>query len=208
METPILSFAGVVMVVLILIGLYYLTRSNTMENFIVFLDDQIIPKTCPDYLVYNGQEYFLLNSRLTIDGISNPKRFSNKAAALEYLDKLQCPKNIPFVDLVQRKKKEDVTVTYDRECNRTIAPNLFDLDICGAYGSDVDTLTGKYLARINKIENDKATYANYDREACMIQKAIAEHPELDDTNFKTDFAKYFDRMNSNISEDYLYITGR
>ena len=42
----------------------------------------------------------------------------------------------------------------------------------------------------------------------MINKAIDEEPKLDDTNFKDEFAKYFDRLNSNIDEEYLYISGR
>jgi hypothetical protein len=41
----------------------------------------------------------------------------------------------------------------------------------------------------------------------MIKKATTEDPMLDDTNFKKEFAKYFDRMNSNIAEEYLYLTG-
>ena len=41
----------------------------------------------------------------------------------------------------------------------------------------------------------------------MINSATDTDPELDDTNFKDYFAKYFDRMNSNIDEKYLYITG-
>ena len=41
----------------------------------------------------------------------------------------------------------------------------------------------------------------------MIDRATKEDPKLDDTHFKDYFAKYFDRMNSNIDEKYLYITG-
>ena len=106
-----------------------------------------------------------------------------------------------------RKKIEDPIVSYQRECNRKIAPNLFDLDICGTYGSDNDTLTNKYLARVNKIESDKKLYANYDLETCMISKAVSMDKELDDSKFKAEFAQYFDRMNSQIPEEYLYIAG-
>jgi len=45
-------------------------------------------------------------------------------------------------------------------------------------------------------------------ETCMINKAVIEDPKLDDTHFKEYYAKYFDRMNSEIDEQYLYITGR
>ncbi len=202
-----INIAGVVLIILILVGLIIVLRNRSFDNFIVFLDDVAIPKTCWDYLVTNGREFFLFNSRVLVDSVNNPLKFPTKQAALDYLNKTGCPAEIPFVDLVMRKKIEDPTVSYQRECNRSIAPNLFDLDICGTYGSDNDTLTNKYLARVNKIESDKKIYANYDLETCMISKAVSRDKELDDSKFKAEFAQYFDRMNSQIPEEYLYITG-
>ena len=203
-----LNIAGIILVVLILVGLVVILRNRTFDNFIVFLDDVAIPKTCWDYLVTNGRDYFLFKSRALVDGVNNPLKFPTKQAALEHLKKAGCPEEIPFVDLVMRKNIEDPTISFQRECNRVIAPNLFDLDICGTYGSDNDTLTSKYLARVNKIESDKKIYANYDRETCMIARAVGEDAGLDDSHFRDNFKKYFDRLNSNIDEKYLYITGR
>ena len=188
--------------------LYVMVSNRSLDNFIVMLDDIIIPKTCWDYLVTNGQEYFLFNSKLLVDGVKNPLRFKTKTEAIEYLGKNNCPDNIPNVNLLSNKKLEDPSISFQRECNNLVAPNKFDLDICNSYASDNDTLTGKYLTKINQIENDKKLYANYDVESCMINKAITEYPELDDTHFKNNFAAYFDRLNSNIDEDYLYISGR
>ena len=202
-----LNLAGIILVFLLLIGLYLILCNKTFDNFIVFLDDVVIPKTCWDYLVTNGKDYFLWNSRILIDGVKNPLKFSDKQSALDYLKKNKCPVNIPFVDLVMRKKIDDPTVSFQRECNRKIAPNIFDLDVCGTYGSDADTLTSKYLARANKIESDRKLYADYDLETCMINKASTEDKSLDDTKFKSEFAQYFDRMNSNIDEQYLYLSG-
>jgi hypothetical protein len=202
-----LSIAGIIIVILILIGLIIILRNKSLDNFIVFLDDVVIPKTCWNYLVTNGQDYFLFNSHALVDGKNNPLKFPNKQAAINHLNKNKCPSNISFVDLVMRKKIDDPTVSFQRECNRKVAPNLFDLDICGIYGSDHDTLTNKYLARVNKIESDKKLYADYDLETCMINQAITQDKELDDTNFIAEFAAYFDRQNSNIPEEYLYVTG-
>lgn len=202
-----INVAGVILIVLILVGLIIVLRNRSFDNFIVFLDDVVIPKTCWDYIVTNGHDFFLFNSRVLVDSVNNPLKFPTKQAALEHLKKAGCPANIPFVDLVMRKKIEDPTVSFQRECNRVISPNLFDLDICGTYGNDNDTLTGKYLSRVNKIESDKKLYANYDLEACMIKKAVSRDTELDDSGFKAEFAQYFDRMNSNIPEEYLYLTG-
>ena len=203
-----LNTVGLILVIILLIFLICFLRSKSLDSFIVFLDDIIIPSTCYDYLLYNGKNYFLLNSKKILDGITNPIQFDKKEDAVSYLNSLNCPSNIPYVDLVMRKKLDDPTVSYQRECGKKVAPNLFDLDVCNTYGSDYDTLTGKNLAKINQIENNKKIYSNYDIETCMIDKAVSEDNSLDDTNFKSDFAQYFDRINSNIDEQYLYVSGR
>jgi hypothetical protein len=201
-----LNLAGIILIIVILILLIYLLRSKALDNFIVFVDNVVIPTSCYNYLVTNGKQFFLLNTKKMIDGISNPLTFNTKLEAQNYLKKIKCPENIPFVDLVMRKKNDDPTVSYERECNKKIAPNLFDLDVCGKYGTDNDTLTNKYLARLNQVETDKNLFPDYNMENCMMDKVMKEDPALDDTNFKTYFAQYFDNMNSNIDEKYLYIT--
>ena len=201
------NIIGLVVIGIILMSLYIIFKNKSVDNFILFLDEKVIPKSCPDYLITNGHSYFLLNSRMIIDGVNNPKKFETKKAAIEYLKANNCVENIPFVDLVMRKKTEDVTVSYDRKCNRKIAPNLFDLDVCGTYGSDNDTTASNLLAKINKITSDRKIYSNYDQEECMIDEAVKQNPELDDSKFKKYFSQYFDRMNNNIPEQYLYVTG-
>ena len=49
-------------------------------------------------------------------------------------------------------------------------------------------------------------FADYNIETCMINKVMNEDPKLDDSNFKTYFSKYFDTLNSNIDEKFLYVT--
>jgi len=203
-----LNTAGIILTILILIFLIYCLRNKALDTFIVFLDDIIIPTTCYNYLVTNGKNYFLLNTNKILDGNTNPLKFNNKIDAINYLKASKCPDNIPFVDLVMKKNLDDPTVSLQRECAKKISPNLFDLDVCNTYGNDNDTITGKTLARINQIENDKKIYSNYDIETCMINKSITDSPELDDTNFKNYFAEYYNRLNSNIDEEYLYISGR
>ena len=203
-----LNYPGIIVTIFILIFLIYILRNKALDNFIVFLDDVIIPTTCYNYLVTNGKQFFLLNTNKILDGVTNPLTFNNKLDAINYLKSSKCPDNIPFVDLVMRKKIDDPTVSFERECAKKVAPNNFNLDICGTYGSDYDTITSKTLSKINKIENDKKLYADYNLESCMIDRATSTDIELDDTNFKDYFAKYFDRMNSNIDEKYLYISGK
>ena len=203
-----INTTGIIVIIIIMIFLICILRNKSLDGFIVFLDDIIIPKSCYNYIVTNGKKFFLLNTNKILDGVTNPLSFNSKQEAVKYLKDSQRPDNIPFVDLVMRKKSDDPTLSFQRECGKKVAPNLFDLDICGAYGNTNDTLTNSYLTKLNKIENDKKIYSNYDIETCMINKAATEDPELDDTHFKDYFATYFDRMNSNIDEQYLYVSGR
>ena len=102
-----INIVGLIVVIIILIVLYVILNNRTVDNFIVFLDDVIIPKTCWDYLVTNGKEYFLFNSKMIVDGINNPLKFPTKALALKHLETNKCPTNIPYVDLLMRKKNDD-----------------------------------------------------------------------------------------------------
>ena len=201
-----LNTAGIIVVIILLLLLIYFLRSKSLDTFIVFLEDIVIPSTCFDYLLTNGKNYFLLNSKKILDGLTNPLTFDTKSDALDYLNQLKCPVNIPFIDLVMRKKLDDPTVSYQRECGKKVAPELFDIDICGTFGNDYDSSTSDKLSIYNKYKKNQKKYTNYDIEACMINKAVTEDESLDDTNFKSNFAKYFDRLNSNIDEQYLYIS--
>jgi hypothetical protein len=201
-----LNIAGLILVILLLVCLIYFLQSKTLDNFIVFVDDVVIPTSCYDYLLTNGNKFFLLNTKKIIDGVTNPLTFDTKEDANSYLRKSKCPTNIPFVDLVKRKKNDDPTVSYQRECNKKVAPNLFDIDVCGKYGTDNDILSNKYMSKINQIENDKKIFSNYNNEKCMMETVMKDNPDLDDSNFKNYFAKYFDNVNSNIDEMFLYVT--
>ena len=201
-----LNTAGIILIIILLFFLICFLRSKSLDNFIIFVDDVIIPSSCYNYLLTNGKQFFLLNSKKIIDGTTNPLTFNTKDEALAYLKTLSCPVSIPFVDLVMKKNNDDPTVSYERECNKQVAPNLFDIDVCGKYGVDTDTLTNKYLTKLNKIENDKNVFADYNVETCMMNKVMTENNELDDTHFKTYFSNYFNNLNSNIDEKFLYVT--
>jgi hypothetical protein len=201
-----IKISGAILVFLLLLILIYFLRSEALENFIVFVDDVVIPASCYNYLVSNGKNYFLLNTKKIIDGITNPLTFKTKLDAVKYLKTMKCPVDIPFVDLVMKKSNDDPTISYERQCNKKISTNLFNLDVCSQYGSDNDTLSKKYLNKLNKIENDKKIFADYNLETCMIDQVMKEDPKLDDSNFRTYFSQYFNNLNTNIDEKFLYIT--
>ena len=178
-----------------------------LDSFVVFLDENVIPKDCYNYLVTDGSKFYLLDTRKLYDGKTNPRPFGTRDSAIEYLKNIGCATNLPFVDLlVKGKNPEDPTVSYQRECNRKVAPHLFDLDICNTYGKDLDVSSAGGFAKVNKIETDRAQYANYDAETCMIKRAVKTDPALDDAHFKQNFSKYFNQLNDTIDKQFLYVS--
>jgi len=202
-----LNQSGILIIIILLFFLICFLRSKSLENFITLTDNTIIPSNCYNYLLTNGSKFFLLNTKKIVDNISNPLVFNTKQDAMNYLNNnTSCSNKIPFVNLVMKKKNNDPTVSYERQCNKEVAPNLFDIDVCNQYGTDNDILTNKYLNRLNEIQNDKNTFADYNVETCMMNKVMKDEPGLEDSNFKTYFSKYFDNLNSNIDEKFLYMT--
>ena len=79
------NLVGIIVIVIILLLLIYVLKSRVIDNFIVFLDDVVIPTSCYNYLVTNGKNYFLLNTNKSLDGVTNPIQFNTKAEAINYL---------------------------------------------------------------------------------------------------------------------------
>ena len=132
------DIVGVYIVILILGCLIWVLRNDYLENFIVTVNELVIPSRCPDYLVTDGRNHYLINSRKVFDGVNNPLKFNNKAEALTYLDNNSCPR-LEAIDLVVRKNNKDITVPYERECGKKTAYKLFDDDVCNYYMSKDDT---------------------------------------------------------------------
>ena len=70
---------GVLCVIIVLCMLVYLLNNKSVDSFIVLVNEIIIPKKCPDYLVTDGDHYYLLNSRIPYDGVTNPLKFNSEA---------------------------------------------------------------------------------------------------------------------------------
>ena len=56
-------------------------------------------------------------------------------------------------------------------------------------------------------ENDEALkeFVDYKVEDCMMRTIKTENKDLDDNNFTDQFAKYFNQLNENIGQEFLYI---
>lgn len=132
------DIVGVYIIILVLGCIVWMLRNKYIDNFIVTVNELIIPSRCPDYLVTDGNYYYLINSRQVFDGVNNPLKFDNKQSALSYLDNNSCPR-LEAVDLVVRKNKKDITVPYERECGKKTAYQIFDEDVCNYYADPAET---------------------------------------------------------------------
>lgn len=246
---------GIYIIILILGCLIWVLRNNYLENFIVTVNELVIPSRCPDYLVTDGRHHYLINSRKVFDGVNNPLKFNSKTEALAYLDNNSCPR-LEAIDLVVRKNNKDVTVPYERECGKKTAYQIFDEDVCNYYMSPEETekyrlynrdlmilkeqanqlkgildtnklnsVTSKKedLDRMKELNKQMAElkmnfaaeterkdkrldeYTDYAIETCMMNDVIKDNKELKDDKFLDQFAKYFNNLNDNIGQQYLYM---
>lgn len=143
----------------------------TKENFIVLNHEVTVPANCPNYLYTDNIHYYLYNSKLPIDGITNPVKYNTFEEAKAKLDMAKCP-DIPYVDLVVKKNKEDPTVDYERECNNRIAPfnYLFNKKVSDA---------GDNIPKIREYQKmAEREQVNFDLETCMIDRINKENPHL------------------------------
>lgn len=132
------SVKNIGLVILIIYLLYCLLKKNYLENFIVLIEKTIIPKNCPNYLVTDGNDYYLLNTKKPFNRLNNPLKFNTLDLAKQYLKQNECP-NLKPINLVVSKSNLDPTVNYEQECNNIVSHHNFNEDICGTY-SDTEKL--------------------------------------------------------------------
>lgn len=242
---------GVSLMVLVLGCLIWVLKNKYIENFIVLIDEIIIPNECPNYLVTDGMNYYLINSKKVFDGVNNPLKFNSKQDAETYLETNKCPK-LDVIDLVVKKDNTDVSVPYERECAKKVAYNIFDEDVCNNYASDeqmyllqsytksltnlkeqgdllkteintqklnTGTVNQQKMNQLKQIQeqiqklqdeykqNDEALkeFVDYKIEGCMMNTIKDNNQELKDDKFLDNFAKYFNNLNENIGQEFLYI---
>ena len=66
----------ILLFVLFVMYLFY-NNNKLKENFIVLVEDKIIPENCPDKLFFDGKYYYLHNTKKAFKQGSNPLIFRN-----------------------------------------------------------------------------------------------------------------------------------
>ena len=182
-----------VIIGIILLGYYMLV---VREPFLILLDDETPRGSgCYEYLVYDGNAYYLFDSRRAIDGLQNPKKFTTSEAANQYLGSKSCGR-LPITDLRANKLAFDAKgyildpqVSYERECNKKNAVFVDKLGKCMAYAKTEEELK-KYL----DMTNQQAQLVNFDLDSCMVDTVKEQNSVLVGTTGLDDFLK-----NSNVN---------
>jgi hypothetical protein len=118
-------------ILFILLALCIFNRRN-LESFIVTIEETILPKQCPDYLVTDGQYYYLVFNNKVFDGVNNPLIFKDIADVKQLLERIECP----MLDIISLRRETmntdiwDPWDNYERLCSKQIARPLQSLESC------------------------------------------------------------------------------
>lgn len=69
----------------------------------------------------------------------------------------------------------------------------------------IDALKKEYAETTDRMDKNLSEYSDYNIEKCMMDDIHAENPDLKDDKFLVNFAKYFNNLNENIGQEYLYL---
>lgn len=112
----------------VLLGICLFNRRQ-MEKFIVTVEETILPSNCPDYLVTDGQNFYLIFNKKPFDGVSNPLVFQDLADVKDTLKVMNCPM-LDAVPLRRKTNLNDPWDNYERQCGKQIAKPLHSLESC------------------------------------------------------------------------------
>ena len=150
---------------ILLIIFVYIIVANTYEYMTNIFESVIIPTNCYEYLLTDGNKYYLLNTKQQFNKITNPLIFNTLAQANKYLSDNKCVR-LPLIKLINTK--HNIPDNYEKKCANEIALNLFNADICTIYTNN-DKQIQNYI---------DSNYAKFNLEECMINDIKKEFTEL------------------------------
>lgn len=124
-----------------------------------------------DYLLTDGEKFYLYNARMLVSEGVNPLSFSTleEVRGFEHQNNLQ---QLSVTDLVVKKVNDDPQENYERVCAKKIAPLNSEINACLAYTKDENQLDEMNLlfSSMNSVDRDI--------ESCMMKTIVEENPEL------------------------------
>jgi len=194
MKANLFSNQILIILIIALILIIHLKSKPLKENFIVLVDDENATKAnCPEYLLYDGSYYYLLDSRKPMNP-ENPKKFTSMGEVELYLEKEKPGCKRPSLkSTIINKINEDPTDTYQKKCNQKIAKYDYRINSCIDYNQDLES-----VRKYDKMRNDKTQAANYFLEECQVNQVHKENPQLiSDSDNKIDGLDFSYQLISN-----------
>lgn len=150
-----------ILITLIFITIKWSKLQSLLETFIVTVDEVILGSQCPDYLAFNGSNYYLVFNNKEFDGINNPLVFDSIEEVKSKLVELECPTE-PFIrNMVQLRavrNNDDPQEDLERRCSKHVALNLAGIDKCAfEYAHSTPELSKEFSSisteQLGKLDN-------------------------------------------------------
>lgn len=161
----------IILIILLLLSiiLVYIFYFRKNENFMVTTDQFNLNSDCPDYLIYNGDKFFLVNNK----NPDRPESFNTLDEAHNRLKQYGCPEFKPIY-LTKNKLSNDYfdpTVSFNRLCNKKIAEGNFVYQMANYEITDNNNNIKNINNNINNFENNINENENNSQESDKVKVA-------------------------------------
>ena len=124
-----------------------------------------------DYLLTDGNLFYLYNSRDLVIGRQNPLIFETLDEAENFRKSTSTPP-LNITNLLIKKTTDDPTENYERACSKKISPFNSRMNTCFAYSK-----SEKDIEKNKDLINDLSS-GNHQLESCIIDAIGDENPDL------------------------------
>jgi len=124
-----------------------------------------------DYLLTDGNLFYLYNSRDLVIGRQNPLIFETLDEAEKFRKSTSTPP-LNITNLLIKKTTDDPTENYERACSKKISPFNSRMNTCFAYSK-----SEKDIEKNKDLINDLSS-GNHQLESCIIDAIGDENPDL------------------------------
>ena len=155
----------------------FLKNDENYKNYQSSQNYQTINNKCFDYVMTDGNHFYLYKVRKPYQNNRNPLIFKSREEVMNYLKKnnyknLKCG-NIQFVDITNNKSNVDPRENAEWECSREWSGQKHKLNMCRSHlGNSPNKF--RALQEVNQLINDNEK----NQEKCMFIKTLQDEPNI------------------------------
>ena len=171
----------IILLVIILIYCIYTSNRDGFQNRfqvnqfnidgLSVIDENKNKNLVYDYLLTDGNLFYLYNSRDLVIGRQNPLIFETLDEAENFRKSTSTPP-LNITNLLIKKTTDDPTENYERACSKKISPFNSRMNTCFAYSK-----SEKDIEKNKDLINDLSS-GNHQLESCIIDAIGDENPDL------------------------------